>query len=741
MYGYLFNKGEFVKKISNWRNATVSDFESNGLLDEATCIWVQSFQMAGGEVKSIDGRQHGRMIKFFNYHMDNNIPVVFHNGISFDIPLAEKILGINLDRLMVIDTLAVSWYLNPDRRMHGLDSFFEDYGIAKPPIADWTGEGVPTDDHVATMTNRCQEDVKINQALWKDLMRRLVDMYTRGQEVIDNGQEDPKTGNILNVGGKRMTPDEHIPIDDMVGRSVDDAIDSILTFLMFKMDCARLQEKTRWEVDVTKLNEVREKISVKCEEFRVALEAVMPQTPKYKVKKEPAKLVNQDGTISANGKKWEIVKDLIERRPKDQYGNEIVKVNTGKDGGFKILSSYGPPSANSPVQIKEFLYSKGWIPATFKYEKDEEAFAAWIASKPKEGARRGAWTEWKNSRPPEREIPQVTKAGDDGKELCESVLDLAEEVPEIMLYADYNVAKHRLGVLDGFARDLREGKWLQARIGGFTNTLRVKHRELVNLPGIDKAFGLDVRGVLIAGKGMCLLGSDLSSLEDRVKHHFMLPHDPEYVKTMQAEDYDPHITMALIAKMVTQDEFDEFMKGNKSANAKASRKKGKTTNYASVYNAGAAAIARAAGVELKEGEILHKAYWELNWAVKAIAEEQVVITDAHGNKWLVNPINGFLYALRKESDRFSTLAQGTGSFFFDMWVDNTLNSMQELYGKKTLTGSFHDEMIACIRDIPAHQEKFTGIISDSIKLVNKQYSLRRMLGCDTQVGYRYADIH
>lgn len=730
-----------MKAITNWRKATVADFESNDLLDNATCIWVLSYQMLAGEVKSIDGRDHGRMIKFFEWHMDNNVPVVFHNGISFDIPLAEKILGVDLKRLMVIDTLAVSWYLNPDRRQHGLDSFFDDYGIAKPPIADWTGVGVDLEEHHATMANRCQEDVKINQALWKDLMNRLTDMYIRAQEVIDNGQEDQKTGNVLNVGGTRITPDEWIPVDDMVGRSVDEAIDSILTFLMFKMDCARLQEKTRWEVDVERLNRVRAEVAVKCEEFRVKLEGVMPKVPQYKVKKKPAKTHKDDGTISKHGEAWEKVLDLIDRKPKDIYGNEMVVENTGKEGGFKILSGYKDPSANSPVQVKDFLYSKGWVPLTFKYEKDEVAFTAWIAAKPKDGARRGAWTAWKDSRPAEREIPQITKAGDDGKELCESVIDLAEEVPEIMLYADYNVAKHRLSVLDGFSRDLREGKWLQARIGGFTNTLRVKHRELVNLPGIDKAFGGEVRGVLIAGRGMCLLGSDLSSLEDRVKHHFMLPHDPEYVKTMQAEDYDPHIMMALIAKMVTQLEFDEFMKGNKSANAKASRKKGKTTNYASVYNAGPAAIARAAGVSLKEGEILHKAYWELNWAVKAIADEQVVITDAHGKKWLVNPINGFLYALRKESDRFSTLAQGTGSYFFDMWVDNTLTEMEKRYSRKTLTGSFHDEMIACVRDRVEVQEEFSGIIQQAILDVNKKYNLRRALGCDTQVGYKYSEIH
>jgi len=296
-------------------------------------------------------------------------------------------------------------------------------------------------------------------------------------------------------------------------------------------------------------------------------------------------------------------------------------------------------------------------------------------------------------------------------------------------------------VVKGFIRDLKDGKWLQARIGGFTNTLRVQHRELVNLPGIDKPYGEDIRGVLVAGAKKVLVGSDMSSLEDRVKHNFMLPHDPEYVATMQEEDYDPHILMALTAGMVTQKEFEDFKRGEKSANAKAARKKGKTTNYASVYNAGAPKIAQAAGIPLKEGKQLHEAYWKLNWSVKAIAEEQVVIRDSKGSKWLVNPINGFCYSLRKESDRFSTLAQGTGSYFFDMWVDNILNETERRYGRKTLTGSFHDECILCIKDDERFKEEFASIIKEAVDKVNTEYKLRRKLGCDVQTGQRYSQIH
>lgn len=667
-----------LKKIYNWKKATVADLESDGFLDVATKLHVLGFQMHDKEVMTFRGSSEGfRIKKFFEWHIENETPIVIHNGISFDVPLVEKLLGMDLSKIMIIDSLILSWYLNPDRRTHGLGTFHEDYGIEKPAVEDWNEQPYEVYEH------RVKEDVKINQALWKDLKCRLIEIYTTAKHEIDAGA----------VGGKRVSDDEVLPIDSLVGLSVEEHINRLLTFLMFKMDCARLQEKTQWEVDVDLLLESEKKLEAIVNEAKDELEAVMPKVPKYVKKEAPKKPYKKDKTLSATGLKWKELMETFEAEAKDEYGTLLVE-KTDASGVFKVLNGYEEPSASSPIQVKALLYSHGWVPLSFKYEKDEDKFNAWIARKPKEGSHHSKWTEWKDSRPPERAIPQITVSGEDGKELCESVLELAEDVPAIKKYAEYNVAKHRLGVVKGFIRDLKDGKWLQARIGGLTNTMRVMHRELCNLPGVDKPYGDIIRGVLIAGDGKCLLGSDMSSLEDRVKHMFMIPYDPDYVATMQEDDFDPHILMALTAKMITQKEFDDFKQGNKSANAKAARKKGKTTNYASVYNAGAAKIAQAAGVSLKEGKTLHEAYWELNWSVKAIAEEQCVIRDSKGGKWLVNPVNGFCYSLRKESDRFSTLAQGTGSYFFDMWVDNILTATEEKYGKKTLTGSFHKLIVA-----------------------------------------------
>jgi len=706
-----------MKKIYNWHKATVADFESDNLLKEATKFHVLSFQMANKTSGSIEGTNHERINKFFDYHIDNEIPIVFHNGISFDIPLGEKLLKRDLSKVMLIDTLAISWYLNTKREMHGLDSFFEDYGIKKPQVDDW--ENLTYEEY----KNRCEQDVEINVALWEDLKHRLIEIYSICKELVDTGEVNPK----------RMSKDEETYLDQYTKTSsVDEYIDRCLEFLMFKMDCARLQEKTRWKVDVNYLKETEEILSTKISESRGTLESVMPPVPEYGDRTKPAEPFKKCGKVlKVAAVKWN---DTIENMgKKDEYGNPMIKTVEGSDTKVKYIKGYKAPNAGSPDQIKKFLFSHGWKPETFKFVKDKDAMEAWVQGGFKKG-----------EKPEARAVPQISKDGDEGKQLCPSVMRLAEEIPEVMAYDKYTTIKHRLDIVRGFIRDMSEDGYLQARIGGFTNTLRVKHRECVNLPGIDKPYGENVRGALTCLDDEIMLGSDLSSLEDRTKHHFMLPHDPTYVATMMADDYDPHILTAHSAGMVSDEELEGFKKGTlvgaiKDAVSKA-RKGGKTTNYCSVYGGSPDAISKG-GVDLELAKKLHAGYWELNWSVKAIAEEQCVFQDSRSQKWLINPVNGLCYSLRTEKDRFSTLCQGTGSFFFDMWVDRILNQLEEKFGVRRLTGSFHDEIVLCFKDLGKNRDIISKLITDAIDFVSDKYMLRRRLGCDVQFGKRYSEIH
>ena len=82
-----------------------------------------------------------------------------HNGIGWDKPQLERVLGIKVKARM-IDTLFISWYVFPNRIKHGLESYGEEFGVPKPEVNDW--KGLPLEVYV----HRCQEDVKINLRVW-----------------------------------------------------------------------------------------------------------------------------------------------------------------------------------------------------------------------------------------------------------------------------------------------------------------------------------------------------------------------------------------------------------------------------------------------------------------------------------------------------------------------------------------------------------------------------------------------
>jgi len=160
----------------------------------------------------------------------------------------------------------------------------------------------------------------------------------------------------------------------------------------------------------------------------------------------------------------------------------------------------------------------------------------------------------------------------------------------------------------------------------------------------------------------------------------------------------------------------------------------KTANYASTYLAGAATIAREAGITLKEAKILHTVYWERNWSLKAIAED-VTTKTIQGVTWLYNPVSELWYYLKNDKDKFSTLNQGTGAFLFDMWV----KEIREAQPKIKLAAQFHDEVILQVKE--GHRGQVTKLLKDAVKSVNTKFNLNRDLDVDVDFGDNYSQIH
>ena len=615
--------------------------EADGLFDEAKKIHCMAYTVEGLGVRSTTD------LKTMAKLLSEAKVLIGHHIICYDIPVLEDILGIKI-KAKVVDTLPLSWYMFPKRVMHGLDSFGKDYGIPKPKVDDW--ENQPIEVYL----KRCEEDVKINQALWKDLRGRLVELYE---------------GDMLKI-------------------------DRFIDYMSFKMDCLREQEFNGIKLDVNRAESCLEELLSQQESKTAELIAIMPPIVKYKVQTKPNKPFKKDGTLSVAGVKWNILlKDF--GKPEDYEGDINVPLPPEE------------PNPNSHEQVKNWLYSLGWEPETFKYDRDSDGN--------------------------EKIIPQLRKDDGGNKVLCDSVLRLAEENPTVKVLEGLSIIQHRVSIFKGYVEEHKAG-WLVASAGGLTNTLRFKHRKpLTNLPKVSKAWGEDIRGCLIAPKGYVLCGSDMVSLEDTTKRHYMYPHDPVYVDEMSQEGFDPHLDLAKHGGEVTQDEIDSYLSGEEGCkNLKPIRHDYKQANYACVYGVKKKTLSRQLKSTQSKADKLIKAYWKRNWAVEAVTREQKIKT-INGQMWLLNPVSGFWYSLRYEKDIFSTLNQGTGVFCFDSWV------MEFRKVKPQLSAQFHDEIVTCLK--LGEEENYEKLLKNSIQKVNDKLNLNIKLDIDVQFGDNYAEIH
>jgi hypothetical protein len=637
----------------------IVDIESDGLLDTVTKIHVVGWlNIATGKSGTITN--YPAMIRFFN---QKDLTVIGHNFYRYDKPLVEMILGIKLNA-KILDTLFLSWYLEPNRLKHGLEFYGEDFGILKPKVTDWT------EQPIEVYVNRVVEDVKINYQLFKNQMTYLKMLYE-------------------NAGERKR----------------------LLNYLMFKAECALEQEQVKWRLDSVKCSADLALFEAEFERKTEVLAEAMPESISYRTLNKPKNLYKKDGSLNKKAEDWrellmELGYDPIEH-------NDPIKLEKSRERG----------NPGSTDQLKDWLFELGWIPVTFKYDKNTK-----------------------------RAIPQVSLP--QGKGLCWSVKRLYDVEPILQELDMFYVIKHRIGLLKGFLRDVDDKGYLQAKISGLTNTLRFKHSVIVNLPKYtgkkDWKDGEHIRGCLIAPEGMILCGSDMSSLEDRTKQHYMYFFDPDYVNEMNTPGFDPHLNLAEFAYEMTNGEMGvspediEWYKGvdenevligevkKKYQNIKDERSTFKTVNYGAVYGVGPPTMSRSSGMPVNKCKFLLEAYWQKNWSVKKVAKACIVkVIDKQ--MWLYNPVSKFWYSLRYDKDRFSTLNQGTGVFIFDNYVKGARQ-----LGIR-MCGQFHDEIVFPIK--LGEESKIHTKLKTVIQKINTTMNLNREMGVDIQFGNNYSQIH
>lgn len=580
-----------------------------------------------------------------------------HNGHVYDIPVL-RYFGFDVSKVTLIDSLMLSWYLEPSRKSHGLAAYGEFFGILKPEVADW--EGLTQDEY----NHRCLEDCEIQYKL-----------FYRQKEWL-----------------------EHI-------YSGSGGIDKLLGLLRWKGEQQAMQQENRWAFDsaacIKLIEELESELLVKTD----ALFKAMPNVEKRAKKKKPKKPFLASGELSATGLKWS---ELVAEAGFDfDYSGEI-----------DVVTGYEPPNPQSPQQVKDWLYSYGWIPTDFKYIREDSGQT--------------------------RKIPQVNLS--EGK-ISSSVLDLADKLPAVEYLAGLGVIKHRLGMCKGFLKNAYKGE-LKAANQGLTNTLRLQHKELVNLPSSRALYGEAIRSMLVARDGLVLLGSDLSSLEDRIKHHFQFPLDSDYVNQQLDKEFDPHLLICVSGGLMSQDDSDWYKDvkagrcekvATKFSSLDKIRGVGKGVNYSSQYGAGVETVARTAKVSKSVAKNLLDTYRKLNWTIDKIASMTLVQKDRKYGDWQYNPISKLWYSLRSDKDRFSTLVQGSGAYIFDCWLYLIKQNCEKAGVPFKLLGQFHDEFIA---EVEVGMEGFyEKQVKSAIHQLSEKLALNRGLDCDVDFGKNYAEIH
>lgn len=641
-----------------------SDLESTGLLNKMAlqenpklhnfC----SLHIESQEIVLLEGSQRKEIQNWLN----QGHTFITHNCKTYDDP-ALKFLGYDTSKVKWIDSLLLSWYLEPSRMIHGLAQYGEEFGVPKPKIENWEDQTQEEYNH------RVIEDCKIQRKLWLKQVARLQELY---------------------------------------GKDVG-SFDRLISYLMWKGDCLRIQQDRKVKVDIPASENLQESLAQKIEDKTLALIEVMPKVATFAIRKNPAKKFLKNGELSSTGLKW-------------QELTESLGLPFEHTEDIKVITDWKQGNPASHIQMKAWLDSLEWSPETFKFIREENGET--------------------------RQIPQINLKGG---EICNSVKDLIPKCAGIEHIAGLGILNHRYGVVKGFIREAFQGE-VVASSQGFTNTIRMQHRiPLCNLPSTRVPYGEEIRSLLVAREGETFMGSDLSGVENFVKNHYQFRIDPEYVKTQLAPGFDPHLLMATLAGLMTEDDaewYKYYKKLDKAEHTKEGdarysaldliRAVGKTASYSLQYGAGVKTVARSCKVSEKVAKKLHKAYNDLNWSVAKIASMMVIKKTSFGD-WQLNPINKFWYSLRSDKDRFSTLVQGTAAYVFDIWLYQCMLLAAKRSLEYNLLWQSHDDQMVGLPH--GENEQYESLVRDALKKVNETLKLNVEIKCDVMFGKNAAEVH
>lgn len=381
-----------------------------------------------------------------------------------------------------------------------------------------------------------------------------------------------------------------------------------------------------------------------------------------------------------------------------------------KEGGYsakvsKLLSKDGEdlPIAGPFTYIKGFLSEKSWV-------VENLLSRGWS---PRDFTDTG--------------LPQLTIEGSP----VESLLEMDNSIGlSLSKWMSYN--KHRGTILNrtnsnkGWLNHVREDHRISALANSCgTNTGRMRHRVVVNVPKASVLFGKEMRSLFTVPEGKVLVGHDASGLEARVFGHYI--NDPDLIHELIHGDFHTKVWEPI------KDFID-------------SRDNAKNIEYALLYGAsnkklGSMSQNRPRGwSDMRVGKAIRELIMR---GIPALDDLTKRVQKASERGFLIGLDGRKLYT-RSSHSALNVLFQGAGAIIMkkslvllDDWIKEEGWGLDEAMK----VGDFHDEGANEVIDDKVIIDKFCNLAVNSIVKSGEYFNFRCPLDAEAMVGKTWAQTH
>lgn len=348
---------------------------------------------------------------------------------------------------------------------------------------------------------------------------------------------------------------------------------------------------------------------------------------------------------------------------------------------------------NSDKQTKDYLLEHGWTPTEWNYVKDKTQ---------KTGYRRTS--------------PKLTE---------DSFSSIEGDMPAKL--KERLILKHRRSSLKslkndskGWLNNIREDGTIPASANPCgTNTGRMTHSTVVNVPSSDAEYGKEMRSLFRARPGRVFVGHDAKGLELRMLAHYI----NDWLYTQKILNGDIHTFNQELARLPTRNDAKTFI-------------------YAFIYGAGDNKLGSIIGGGTGDGRAIRNRFLDANPTLRSLITS---IKRKSGNGYLNGLDNRKVWMRRGDDGRIlrhkalNTLLQSSGAIvmkksivLLDQWIrEEKLDSIKVI--------DMHDEGQYDVH--PDHVERHMELAAQSIVKAGEHFKLNIPLEADVMRGKNWYHTH